>query len=265
LATEELKKELDSERQQSDSFIQEIESLSTLFNEVEEQNRRFTKQLKEKEETLLKVMNERLKQRQQVITIKEENKSMALKIKLDEERTKAMQATLNATKKALVETQSINRKLMDEAHALESQIELQKKVTADVAEKLRESSAEKTEIRAARDVAEARLLEISDRIHTEGFKSKRMEEELQKNGPGDNAGKSFKNEGDASLTSQMMESMRKKLNCTIVTDEPKEVVIVRCGHMFSRQCINDLVTNRNRKCPACGERFGQDDCRPIYF
>jgi len=39
----------------------------------------------------------------------------------------------------------------------------------------------------------------------------------------------------------------------------------RCFHLFCKECIDENLRNRSRKCPACGEKFGQDDVTPVYF
>ena len=35
----------------------------------------------------------------------------------------------------------------------------------------------------------------------------------------------------------------------------------RCFHLFCKECIDENLRNRSRKCPACGEKFGQDDVK----
>jgi E3 ubiquitin-protein ligase BRE1 len=43
------------------------------------------------------------------------------------------------------------------------------------------------------------------------------------------------------------------------------VSLCRCFHLFCKECIDENLRNRSRKCPACGEKFGQDDVTPVYF
>mmetsp|Transcript_3480 Transcript_3480/g.6539 ORF Transcript_3480/g.6539 Transcript_3480/m.6539 type:complete len:119 (+) Transcript_3480:1934-2290(+) len=63
----------------------------------------------------------------------------------------------------------------------------------------------------------------------------------------------------------LIELYRTRLNCSIETDLQKEVMLQRCGHLFSQKAINDLIATRNRKCPICGEKFGYDDVKTVYF
>ncbi|PNX76307.1 E3 ubiquitin-protein ligase bre1-like protein 2-like protein [Trifolium pratense] len=51
------------------------------------------------------------------------------------------------------------------------------------------------------------------------------------------------------------------IKCTVCSDRPKEVVIVKCYHLFCNPCIQRNLELRHRKCPACGTAFGQSDVR----
>ncbi len=64
---------------------------------------------------------------------------------------------------------------------------------------------------------------------------------------------------------EMLEITLGMLRCSVCRDRFKEVTIARCFHLFCRQCIDNNLKSRQRKCPACGEKFGQDDVKTIYF
>nr|GEW94871.1 E3 ubiquitin-protein ligase BRE1-like 2 isoform X3 [Tanacetum cinerariifolium] len=51
------------------------------------------------------------------------------------------------------------------------------------------------------------------------------------------------------------------LKCGVCFDRPKEVVIVKCFHLFCNPCIQRNLEIRHRKCPGCGMAFGQNDVR----
>ena len=55
------------------------------------------------------------------------------------------------------------------------------------------------------------------------------------------------------------------LRCSVCKDRFKSAAITRCFHLFCKECIDENLRNRHRKCPACGEKFGQDDVRNIFF
>jgi E3 ubiquitin-protein ligase BRE1 len=63
----------------------------------------------------------------------------------------------------------------------------------------------------------------------------------------------------------MLELTLSMLRCSVCKDRFKSVAITRCFHLFCKECIDENLRNRSRKCPACGEKFGQDDVANIYF
>lgn len=67
--------------------------------------------------------------------------------------------------------------------------------------------------------------------------------------------------GDEGLLAMTLDMLR----CSVCHDRFKEVAITRCYHLFCRECIDTNLANRHRKCPACGERFGYDDVKTVYF
>lgn len=68
--------------------------------------------------------------------------------------------------------------------------------------------------------------------------------------------------GEASV---MLEMTLNMLRCSVCKDRFKSVCIKKCFHLFCKECIDENLRNRSRKCPACGEKFGQDDVATIYF
>ncbi|KAF0687569.1 Aste57867_20688 [Aphanomyces stellatus] len=63
---------------------------------------------------------------------------------------------------------------------------------------------------------------------------------------------------------ELMEA-RKKLNCSVCQDKPKEVMISKCSHMFCKECMDNNLKARNRKCPTCKKMFGQDDVKGVWW
>lgn len=63
----------------------------------------------------------------------------------------------------------------------------------------------------------------------------------------------------------MLEMTLGMLRCSVCKDRFKSATIKKCFHLFCRECIDENIRSRLRKCPACGEKFGQDDVANIYF
>ena len=56
-----------------------------------------------------------------------------------------------------------------------------------------------------------------------------------------------------------------QVNCPIIKEKPKTCMLVKCGHTFSRECIDKRISDRMRRCPTCNKSFAADDVKPIYL
>ncbi|KNE66957.1 hypothetical protein AMAG_11431 [Allomyces macrogynus ATCC 38327] len=63
----------------------------------------------------------------------------------------------------------------------------------------------------------------------------------------------------------MLEQYRQLLLCGTCKTRFKDTAIARCMHTFCRQCVQDRLDTRQRKCPTCSEPFGSNDVRTIYM
>jgi E3 ubiquitin-protein ligase BRE1 len=55
------------------------------------------------------------------------------------------------------------------------------------------------------------------------------------------------------------------LRCKVCSTNRKDVILLKCSHMFCRACININLEQRHRKCPGCGAAFSAADVKPVYF
>ncbi|RYG50055.1 hypothetical protein EON67_05985 [archaeon] len=62
-----------------------------------------------------------------------------------------------------------------------------------------------------------------------------------------------------------LQMLRSRLECSVCRKNFKDVVLMRCSHLFCQECIDNNIKARHRKCPACGKPFGTDDVKKVYF
>ena len=62
-----------------------------------------------------------------------------------------------------------------------------------------------------------------------------------------------------------LRDLQKLVNCSVCQDRRKDVIISKCFHMFCKECIENNLKSRNRKCPTCKKMFGQDDVKTVWF
>lgn len=271
---ERLQADVESEREKSGAFIQEVESVLSMYSEVEAENKKLNKMLHEKDQVLSKVMSERLRSRQLLTTVKEENRALTQGRDIDGEKIKSLTAVIAASKKAALEATTACNKGQEEARALASTLEKRRRIADEASVTARAATAEKNEMKRERDAFQIRAEQVILEHKNDKFEARRLREELtdvrSRLKESEQALQRAKMENgqsaeEDSIRDEIIRELRRKLNCSIVTGQPKEVVLLRCGHLFSRQCTDNLIATRNRKCPICGKPFGNDDVRNVFF
>lgn len=58
---------------------------------------------------------------------------------------------------------------------------------------------------------------------------------------------------------------KKLMKCNSCHIRDKNSVITKCMHVFCRNCLDNRIETRQRKCPNCGEPFGANDVKQIYL
>ncbi|KAI0226379.1 E3 ubiquitin-protein ligase bre1 [Massospora cicadina] len=67
---------------------------------------------------------------------------------------------------------------------------------------------------------------------------------------------------DLSVT---LKHAKQLLQCTSCSLRFKSHALIKCMHVFCKQCIEDRLETRQRKCPSCNESFGANDVKQIYL
>ncbi|KAF9884362.1 E3 ubiquitin-protein ligase bre1 [Aspergillus nanangensis] len=60
-------------------------------------------------------------------------------------------------------------------------------------------------------------------------------------------------------SSSEYEMLRSLALCTVCRRNFKNTAIKTCGHVFCRECVEERLTSRSRKCPNCNRSFGNND------
>lgn len=59
--------------------------------------------------------------------------------------------------------------------------------------------------------------------------------------------------------------MRSMILCAVCKKNFKDTAIKSCGHLFCKECVEERLTSRSRKCPQCGKSFGANDHMRVHF
>jgi E3 ubiquitin-protein ligase BRE1 len=59
--------------------------------------------------------------------------------------------------------------------------------------------------------------------------------------------------------------LKGRLACPVCHYRDKECIIMRCRHMHCRQCVEERISNRSRKCPTCNNKFSEKDVEDVWL
>ena len=59
--------------------------------------------------------------------------------------------------------------------------------------------------------------------------------------------------------------LQSRVMCPVCNARDKKCILLRCRHMFCKNCVDETIKNRSRKCPACGIRFDTKDVGDIWL
>jgi E3 ubiquitin-protein ligase BRE1 len=80
-------------------------------------------------------------------------------------------------------------------------------------------------------------------------------------GTGDSGGSTFTVE---QLNTQIS-FLKGRLACPVCHYRDKQCIIMRCRHMHCKQCVDDQISNRSRKCPSCNGKFSEKDVEDVFL
>ncbi|XP_012554643.1 E3 ubiquitin-protein ligase BRE1A isoform X1 [Hydra vulgaris] len=260
---DELQKFISNTKQEEDALLSEMEFTGQAFEEMQEQSIRLMHQLREKDDTNLKLMSERIKSNQIQKLLREEKDLLNEKLlqmsnqiaafeevaKQFEEREKVLQTTI-----ANMDKEISLRQQASDCH--------KRKVT-ELSEKCQELTFRlETALKQLQEVKTS-LIEKSNQLEEETFKYNRIQEEniafkkkLKK--------MEYLGASDEILVEEV-KMYKAKLTCPCCNTHGKDAILTKCFHVFCFECLKTRYDTRQRKCPKCNATFGNNDFHKIYM
>ncbi|KAK0605197.1 hypothetical protein LWI29_024049 [Acer saccharum] len=223
----ELREAIKSKEREAEAYIIEIETIGNAYEDMQAQNQHLLQQVTERDDYNIKLVSESILQ--------------------SEEQMKA------CLTEALKSTQEDRR--------LAINLETAKWDLADAEKDLKWLKSAFTSSEKEHEQIQRKTDEARRELEIERCEKKKLAEDLAE-----------LNKQIAELTAETGEAAVQKLQdeikdcksilkCGVCFDRPKEVVILKCYHLFCNPCIQRNLEIRHRKCPGCGTPFGQNDVR----
>lgn len=266
------KEDLDQLKQLRTALEEELEETGAAYEDIQSQNLKLINTIKEKETEISDLKNQKSK-----LT----HKTGALNLELEnlKEEVELNKTVWSELDKIKLEYQAKISDLQVEIQRLEKDLETKQTGIEDLQEELSKKAADQNQLqleleashrtiehksKALEQETELRLNERSKHQKIEA-ESKMIEAFKEKIRSGSATTTDFDGSKEIALLNNEIEAMRRCLNCSVCGTRRKSTILVKCMHTFCKQCIDDCVEKRRRRCPGCGTPFGKDDVKPFFL
>ncbi|CDY10575.1 BnaC03g70390D [Brassica napus] len=259
----ELKEGIKVKEQEAEALIAEMETVGQAYEDMQTQNQHLLQQVAERDDYNIKLVSESVKTKHAYNTHLSEKQVMEKQLQNVNASVETLKARIAHSEEQMKGCFAEAYKLIQEDRHLVLSLETAKWELADAEKEFRwiksaVSSSEKEYEQISRRTDEIKL-ELDD----ERSEKKKLEEELME------LNKELEELGSESVEAatlrlqEEVKNCKNILKCGVCFDRPKEVVIMKCFHLFCKQCIQRSLEIRHRKCPGCGTAFGQSDVRVV--
>ncbi|KAJ1734579.1 E3 ubiquitin-protein ligase bre1 [Coemansia biformis] len=246
----------------SEMMERELQTICESFAKLEEQNTSKVWDLGQKEQAIARVIAEKSKYEEKFIGLNKDREAQRMAnqalrsqsakqvehIKAIEERDRALAQQLSLLEseaqhatQAWHATQAQLQEAQQRALALEEQaLALEERVRAATA-----ALGERTESLSAMEHARRRAEEALAAAAQRASEAEKVT--------------------DQTGLAKLCADYKALLKCPTCQTNFKSHTLLRCMHVFCKQCIDSRIETRQRKCPSCSEPFGAKDVRQIYL
>lgn len=246
---------------EAEAYISEIETIGQAYEDMQTQNQNLSDQVIERDDYNIKLVSDSVKTKQVHSTLLSQKQALAKQLQQINSSMENSKMRITHSEEQMKGILSEAIKCNQEEKHLAVNLEFAKWELADAEKELKLLKSSVSSSEKEYDQIQKDTEAIETELKSERSLRKKLEEELME-----------LNSKIAELTSETGETTIQKLEkeiricknmikCTVCTDRPKEVVIVKCYHLFCNPCIQRNLELRHRKCPACGTAFGQSDVR----
>ncbi|XP_004294975.1 PREDICTED: E3 ubiquitin-protein ligase BRE1-like 2 [Fragaria vesca subsp. vesca] len=246
---------------EAEAYISEIETIGQAYEDMQTQNQHLLQLVTERDDYNIKLVSESVKTKQAQSFLVSEKQALAKQLQQVNTSVESLKMRISQDDEQMKAVLAEALKSTEEDRHLSVNLEAGKWELADADKELQwlkyaVASSEKEYGRIKKDIEDIQL-----ELDNERSLRKNIEEELHE--LNSRVAEMSSETGEAAIQKLQSEIKFYKniLQCSVCTDRPKEVVIVKCFHLFCNYCVQKNLEIRHRKCPACGTPFGQSDIR----
>ncbi|XP_021865497.2 E3 ubiquitin-protein ligase BRE1-like 2 isoform X1 [Spinacia oleracea] len=246
---------------EAEAYICEIETIGQAYEDMQTQNQHLLQQMTERDDYNIKLVSESVKTKQAVSTLLSEKQALTKQFQLVNASLVSLRARVSSSEERMKAIMTEAFKHCQEDRHLMVSIERTKWELSDAEKELKWVKSAIASSEKEYEQVQRKTAESQKGLNSERHDRKKLEDELRE--WKDKVDEMRAETGEAAIQrlQEEIKDCKSILKCSVCFDRPKEVVIVKCYHLFCNQCIQRNLEIRHRKCPGCGTAFGQNDVR----
>lgn len=245
---------------------QELPSLEQAFKKAHEQSTRKLTSIQENEDRMKRLQAEKNKADQKYFS------AMKAKETLSAEN-RALKNQNSKSTEIITQLKEAERKVRDLMSNLEKQIAEMKTTQQTLITKNRELQTRVTEQNNTIDSLKSQVTELSTflknrdlAVSKEASARREAEIEVEKlHVKLEDAQRALESNKPKGSENSQLEALRQIALCSVCRNRFKNTAIRSCGHVFCKQCADERIASRSRKCPNCGRGFAATDLISVHL
>jgi E3 ubiquitin-protein ligase BRE1 len=110
-----------------------------------------------------------------------------------------------------------------------------------------------------------RLVDSLDKAASETMDAKEKLNKVLKSSGGGTSNSTGSSSFSVDQLNTQISVLKGRLACPVCHYRDKECIIMRCRHMHCKQCVDERISNRSRKCPTCNNKFSEKDVEDVWL
>lgn len=258
-----LRSKLNSEKMNYKKLIDDMECTNKGYDEAMKQNKQLLQQTKDHDQTVAKIISERISEDRSKHLLEEEAKECKKRADTQADVMAAQKTYIQKVEAAKTELELSVRTL--QAKLKEAEVKL-REVEVKCAGELRAheavEAAQRQSQEMCREYEKHLILTATDASQLKFHNSQLSSELLHLRSRLDSVQASPPS-SDSVLTEELLK-LRKMTRCAVCSVRIKELVLSKCLHAFCRRCVENRL-GKERDCPVCRHSFTEMEVKEVWW
>uniref|UniRef100_A0A5B7BKN1 E3 ubiquitin protein ligase n=1 Tax=Davidia involucrata TaxID=16924 RepID=A0A5B7BKN1_DAVIN len=246
---------------EAEAYISEIETIGQAYEDMQTQNQHLLQQVTKRDDYNIKLVSESVKTKQAHSFLLSEKQALAKQLQQFNTLIESLKLRIAHSEEQMKICVTEAIKSTQEDRNLALNLDTVKWELADAEKELKWLKSAVASSEKEYEQIQRKMDEIQMELDSERSERKKLDEELMELNRKVAEMSSESGEAAIQKLQDEIKDCKAILKCGVCFDRPKEVVIVKCYHLFCNPCIQRNLEIRHRKCPGCGTAFGQNDVR----